>query len=289
MKRLRLEHGYPVEKMSNVFDVSKSGYYAWLRRRPSKRQEESAKLETIVKAAHERGRGTYGPERLQEELAKVDGVVIGRDKLKRVRRKLGIRCKQVKKFKATTNSKHKLPVADNLLEQNFESNRPGKIWVADITCIATDEGWLYLAGIKDLFNGEIVGYAMGERMTRELVGKALFSAVKAKRPSEGLIHHSDRGSQYCSHDYQRLLKQFGIQASMSRKGNCYDNAPMESFWGTLKNELIHHQRYRTRQEAIQEIREYIEIFYNRQRRQKRLGYLSPIAFEKNYYKEIKAA
>ncbi len=130
---------------------------------------------------------------------------------------------------------------------------------------------------------------MSERMTRELVGKALFSAVKAKRPPEGLIHHSDRGSQYCSYDYQRLLKQFGIQSSMSRKGNCYDNAPMESFWGTLKNELVHHQHYRTRQEAIQEIREYIEIFYNRQRRQKRLGYLSPIAFENNYYKEIKAA
>jgi transposase InsO family protein len=289
MKRLRLEYGYPVEKMSNVFGVSKSGYYAWLLRRPSKRQEESARLETIIKAAHERGRGTYGPERLQEELAKVDGVNIGRGKLKRVRRKLGIRCKQVRKFKATTNSRHKLPIANNLLEQNFASNRPGEIWVADITYIATDEGWLYLAGIKDLFNGEIVGYSMNERMTRELVGKALFSAVKAKRPSEGLIHHSDRGSQYCSRDYQRLLKQFGIQSSMSGKGNCYDNAPMESFWGTLKNELVHHQRYRTRQEAIQQIREYIEIFYNRQRRQKRLGYLSPIAFEKNYYKEIKAA
>ena len=133
----------------------------------------------------------------------------------------------------------------------------------------TNEGWLYLAGIKDLFNGEIVGYTMGERMTRELIGKALLSAIKVKRPSEGLIHHSDRSSQYCLHNYQRLLKQFGIQASMSIKGNCYDNAPMESFWGTLKNELVHHQRYRTRREAIQEIREYVEIFYNGQRQQKR--------------------
>lgn len=136
-------------------------------------KKESARLETVIKAAHERGRGTYGPERLQEELAKVDGVIIGRDKLKRVRRKLGIKCKQVKKFKATTNSKHKLPIADNFLEQNFASNRPGEVWVAYITYIATDEGWLYLAGIKHLFNGEIVGYAMSERMTRELVGKAL--------------------------------------------------------------------------------------------------------------------
>ena len=289
MKELRLAYGYPVEKMSTVFAVSKSGYYAWLRHRPSKRIEESVKLEIAVKAAHERTRGTYGPERLQDELAKVDGVIIGRDKLKRVRRRLGIRCKQVKKFKATTNSKHKLPIADNLLEQDFATSRPGEVWVADITYIPTDEGWLYLAGIKDLFNGEIVGYAMSERMTRELVGKALFNAVKAKRPSVGLIHHSDRGSQYCSHDYQRLLKQFGMKSSMSRKGNCYDNAPMESFWGTLKNELVHHRKYRTRQEAIQEIREYIEIFYNRQRRQKRLGYLSPIAFERNYYKEKMAA
>lgn len=126
-------------------------------------------------------------------------------------------------------------------------------------------------------------------MTRELCGKALFNAVKAKRPSKDLIHHSDRGSQYCSHDYQRLLKQFGMQPSMSRKGNCYDNAPMESFWGTLKNELVHHRRYRTRLEAIQEIREYIEIFYNRQRRQKRLGYISPAEYEREYYRQLKAA
>ena len=223
--------------MLKVFNVSRGGYYTWLRRRPSKRQEESLKIETAVKAAHERTRGTYGPERLQTELAKVDGIEVGRDRLKYLRRKLGIKCKQVKKFKATTNSKHKLPVADNILEQSFSVSRPGEVWVADITYIPTDEGWLYLAGIKDLFNGEIVGYAMNERMTRELCGKALFNAVKAKRPPKDLIHHSDRGSQYCSHDYQRLLKQFGMQPSMSRKGNCYDNAPMESFFGTLKNEL----------------------------------------------------
>jgi putative transposase len=275
--------------MLRVFSVSRGGYYTWLRRRPSKRQEETLKVETAVKAAHERTRGTYGPERLQTELAKVDRIEIGRDQLKYIRRKLGIKCKQVKKFKATTNSKHKLPVADNLLEQNFSVTRPGEVWVADITYIPTDEGWLYLAGIKDLFNGEIVGYAMNEQMTRELCGKALFNAVKAKRPPKDLIHHSDRGSQYCSYDYQRLLKQFNMQASMSRKGNCYDNAPMESFFGTLKNELVHHRRYRTRREAIQEIREYIEIFYNRQRRQKRLGYISPAEYEREYYRQLKAA
>lgn len=289
MKKLRLEYCYPIEKMCKVFDVSKSGYYAWRKRRPTPRQVETARLELTIKAAHERTRGTYGPERLQAELAKVDGIIIGRDNLKRIRKKLGLKCKQVKKFKATTNSKHKLPVADNLLEQNFTASRPGEIWVTDITYIPTAEGWLYLAGIRDIFNGEIVGYSMSERMTKELVCKALFRAVVAKRPAPGLIHHSDRGSQYCSHNYQKLLKQFKMQPSMSRKGNCYDNAPMESFWGTLKNELVHHRNYKTRQEAIQEIREYIEVFYNRQRIQARLGYLSPAAFEKNYYMQKMAA
>lgn len=289
MKELRQLHGYPVGTLCKVFGVSKSGYYAWQKRRPSPRKEATERLEAAVKAAHARGRGTYGPERLHQELAKVDGIVIGRDKLRRIRRKLGLKCKQVKKFKATTNSKHKLPVAVNLLEQHFAVNRPGEVWVADITYVPTAEGWLYLAGIKDLFNGEIVGYAMNERMTKELVTKALFSAMKSKRPPKGLIHHSDRGSQYCSHDYQKVLKQFGILSSMSRKGNCYDNAPMESFFGTLKTELIHHKRYRTRLEAMQDIREYIEIFYNRQRRQARLGYLSPVAYEKEFYRLQKAA
>lgn len=283
MKKLRLEYHYPIEKMCRVFDVSKSGYYAWSNRRPTPRQSETARLELSIKVAHERTRGTYGADRLQVELAKVDGISIGRDNLKRIRKKLGLKCKQVKKFKATTNSKHKLPVAENLLDQNFTASRPGEIWVTDITYIPTAEGWLYLAGVRDLFNGEIVGHAMSERMTKELVSKALFRAVVAKRPAAGLIHHSDRGSQYCSHGYQKLLKQFKMQPSMSRKGNCYDNAPMESFWGTLKNELVHHRSYQTRQEAIQEICEYIEIFYNRQRRQARLGYLSPAAYERNYY------
>ncbi len=160
----------------------------------------------------------------------------------------------MKKFKATTNSDHSLPVAENLLEQNFAAEAPNQIWVTDITYIPTAEGWLYLAGHKDLFNGEVVGYAMGERMTKNLVSQSLFRAVSAKRPAAGLIHHSDRGSQYCALEYQKLLAQFGMQASMSRRGNCYDNAPIESFWGTLKNELVHHRRYATRWEAMQRSR-----------------------------------
>nr|CRH06538.1 Transposase [Candidatus Magnetococcus massalia] len=160
---------------------------------------------------------------------------------------------------------------------------PNQVWVADLTYIPTAEGWLYLAGIKDLFTCEIVGYAMSERMTQELTGQALFRAYQQKRPLPGLIHHSDRGSQYCAKDYQEMVKQFGMKPSMSRRGNCYDNAPMESFWGSLKNELVHHQKYATRAEAKAAIQEYIEIFYNRQRRHSRLGYLSPAQFAQDYY------
>ena len=181
------------------------------------------------------------------------------------------------------------PVAPNILNREFSVNAPSKVWVSDITYIPTDEGWLYLAGIKDLFNGERVGYAMNKRMTKSLVIQALFRATASKHPDKGLIAHLDRGSQYCAHDYQNLLQQFGMIASMSRKGDCYDNAPMESFWGILKTELVHHRRFKTRQQAIQEITEYIEIFYNRQRRQERLGYLSPAQFTQRYYAKLAAA
>lgn len=171
------------------------------------------------------------------------------------------------------------------------SLRPSRlrIWLTDITYIPTCEGWLYLAAHKDLFSGEVVGYAMAERMTKNLVSQSLFRAVASKRPPKGLIVHSDRGSQYCSREHRRLIAQFGMVASMSGKGNCYDNAPMESFWGMLKNELVHHRRYVTRQEAIRDITEYIEIFYNRQRRQARLNYLSPSAFVKSFYEKQAAA
>jgi len=280
MKEMRLHYSVPL--MSRALDVSASGYYAWLQRPLSKRAQEEARLEIEIQAAHKRTRRTCGPERLQCDLAD-HGVQVGVCRIKRIRKKLGIRCKQSKKFKATTDSKHTLPVAENLLNQQFEVSRPNTAWVSDITYIPTDEGWLYLAGHKDIFNGEIVGYAMGKRITKTLVSQSLFRAVASKRPTKGLIHHSDRGSQYCSYDYRELLEQFGMKASMSRKGNCFDNAPMESFWGTLKQELVHHRRYRSRQEAIQDITEYIEIFYNRQRRQARLGYLSPIAYEQNFY------
>jgi transposase InsO family protein len=271
-----------------MFHVSPSGYYAWSSRLPSKRAQDEARLEIEIKAAHKRTRETCGPQRLQKDLA-AHGIKVGSSRVRRIRKKLGIHCKQVKKFKTTTHSKHSLPIAENLLEQNFEASLPNKVWVSDITYVPTDEGWLYCAAHKDLFNGKIVGYALEGRITKDLVVKSLRMAVQRKQPHPGLVHHSDRGSQYCSGDFTKLLDLFKMKASMSRKGNCYDNAPMESFWGTLKNELIHQTHYATREQAIREITEYIEVFYNRQRRQARLGYLSPVAYEQKYYRERKAA
>ena len=286
IKELRLE--YPVPLLKRVLSVSASGYYAWLDRPLSKRAQEKMRLEVEIKAAHKRTRQTYGPERLQHDLAE-HGVQVGICRIKRIRKKLGLRCKQKRKFKVTTDSRHTLPVAENLLDQQFLVYEPNRVWVSDITYVPTDEGWLYLAGHKDLFTSEIVGYAMGERLTRSLVSQSLFRALEAKRPGNGLIHHSDRGSQYCSYEYQQLLDQFNLKASMSGKGNCFDNAPMESFWGTLKQELVHHRHYASRQEAIRDITEYIEIFYNRQRLQAKLGFLAPAAYAQRFYAGLLAA
>ena len=286
MKELRLN--YPVLRLKRVLSVSAGGYYDWLDRPLSKWAKEESRLEVEIRAADKRTRQVYGAEKLQHDLA-AHGIQVGICRIKRIRRKLGIRCKQKRKFKATTNSKHTLPVADNILGQQFKVAAPNKVWVSDITYVPTDEGWLYVAAHKDLFTADIVGYAMGERLTRNLVSQSLFNAVAAKRPAKGLIHHSDRGSQYCSYEYRNILERFGLKTSMSRKGNCYDNAPMESFWGTLKQELVHHRRYRTRLEAIRDITEYIEIFYNRQRLQSGLGFLSPAVFEQRYYAGLVAA
>jgi putative transposase len=279
MKQWRSQ--FPVEVMSRLLGVSRSGFYAWLSRPLSKRAQEDERLKVAIKAAHQRTRETYGARRLQPELA-ADGFIVGRDRIDRLRREMGIRCKQKRKFKATTNSNHSFPVADNLLDQVFSPTGPNQVWVTDITYIPTQEGWLYLAGVKDVFTCEIVGYAMDKRMTQKLTGKALFRAVQQKRPPKGLIHHSDRGSQYCAYDYRAMLDQFGLVASMSRKGNCFDNAPMESFWGSLKNELIHHWKFSTRGEAQTVIQEYIEVFYNRQRRHSRLGYEAPAVFAQKF-------
>jgi putative transposase len=286
MKTLRLK--YPLPLMSRMLDVAISGYYAWRERPLSRHDRDELRLELEIKAADRRTKQTYGAERLQCDLAE-HGIRVGVSRIKRIRAKLGIRCKQKKKFKATTDSKHGLPVAENILNQQFQATAPNKVWLSDITYVSTEEGWLYLAGHKDLFTHEIVGYAMGERMTQNLVSESLLRAIEAKCPTVGLMHHSDRGSQYCALDYRKLLDHFELTVSMSGKGNCYDNAPMESFWGMLKQELIYHCRFRTRQEARQAITEYIEIFYNRQRRQAKLGFLSPLAYTQKYYAGLLAA
>ena len=286
MNKLRLS--YTVPFLCRMLNVSPSGYYAWSSRIPSRHARDEARLAIEIQAAHKRNRQVAGPETIQRDLAE-HGIKAGICRIRKIRKNLGIRCKQVKKFKATTDSRHTLPVADNLLQQTFTAEAPNQVWVSDITYIATDEGWLYCAAHKDLFNGEIVGYALGSRMTRELVIASLLMAVRRKRPLPGLLNHSDRGRQYCSSGYRDLLDMFSMKASMSRKGNCYDNAPIESFWGTMKSELVYHSRYATREQAIREITEYIEIFYNRQRRQKRLGYVSPVVYEQQYYARKRAA
>ena len=279
---------FPVAVACRVLEVSRSGFYDWRGRSPSERAQQEERLKVAIRAAHGKTRETYGVRRLQPELAAM-GFVAGRDRIARLRREMGLRCRQKRKFKATTHSAHTLPVAENVLGQVFAPTRPNAVWTGDITYIPTDEGWLYLAGLKDVFTCEIVGYAMAERMTTDLVSRALFRAVQQQRPQPGLIHHTDRGSQYCAKVYRDLQDQFGMRSSMSRKGNCFDNAPVESFWGTLKNELVHHRRYATRADAEASIREYIEIFYNRQRRHSRLGNLAPAEFTSRYWNSARAA
>lgn len=278
-----LRRRFPLGMMCRVLQVSRSGFYAWRRRLPSERSGQEGRLQAEIRAAHERARRTYGPERLQRDL-EAHGVRVGMHRIKRIRCQLGLRCRQKRRYRATTDSRHALPVAPNVLGQCFRVQRPNQAWVGDITYVATDEGWLYLAGLKDLHSGRIVGYAMADHLRQSLVIQALEQALQTRRPRPGLICHSDRGSQYCAWDYQQRLHQHGLQPSMSRRGNCYDNAPIESFWGTLKTELVHSRRFQTRQQAMDQITQYIELFYNRQRIQARLGYLSPAAFEQRFYR-----
>jgi putative transposase len=286
MKAYRLL--YPVKLMARVLEVSRSGYYQWLRRGPSRRAIRDSVLKLLIESAHKRSRGTYGPRRLQDELS-AENQQVGRDHISRLRKEMGLKCIQKRKFKVTTDSKHHLPVAANLLEQNFTVSVPSTVWGTDITYVATEEGWLYLAGVKDFASRELVGYAMSSRMTTELVQSALKKALQFRKPLPGCIHHSDRGSQYCAADYRKDIEKAGMIASMSRKGNCYDNAPTESFWGHLKQELVHHRHFQTRPEAMAAIREYIEIFYNRMRRHSALGNVAPSIYAEQYYSQRRIA
>lgn len=237
-----------------------------------------------IRKVYKASRHTYGSPRVTRALNK-QGVKCGRNRVARLMRENGIAAKTRRKYKATTNSKHSYSVADNLIKQNFTTDRPNRIWVADITYIPTDEGWLYLAAILDLFQRKIVGWAMDSTMTRQLALNALSQAVKLCRSPQGLIHHSDRGSQYASKEYQQALQGLGMISSMSRKGNCFDNACMESFFGTLKQDLVYGCRFKTRAEARHAIFEYIEVFYNRIRLHSALGYMSPVEYEQVRTKE----
>jgi len=267
--------------MCQVMEVSRSGYYAWIKRPESSRKIQDRELVKEIRKVHKISRGTYGSPRITRALKK-KGIVCGKNRVARLMHDNGITGKTKRKYKATTNSKHNYPVAENLINQNFNIDRPNQIWAADITYIPTDEGWLYLAAIEDLFQRKIVGWAMNSTMTRQLTLDALRQAVKRYRPPAGLIHHSDRGSQYASHEYQQALRDYQFITSMSRKGNCYDNACMESFFGTLKLELIYGNRFKTRAEARQAVFEYIEVFYNRIRLHSSLGYMSPLEYEQAF-------
>jgi putative transposase len=273
---------YPLALMCALLTVSVNGFRAWLRGGDPKRQRASdAQLVALMRAIDAEVKCAYGSPRMLDELHG-RGFRVGKTRVERLMREQGIRARHKRRFKATTDSKHSLPIAPNVLERNFTPAAPSRVWSADLTYIWTDEGWLYLAVVLDLFNREVVGWAIKERMTVDIVTEALTMAWLRRRPEPGLIHHSDRGSQYASDAFQTKLREYGMRCSMSRKGNCWDNAPTESFFNSLKNERVHDQRYRTRQEAIADVFEYIEVFYNRTRRHSTLGSRSPIQFMQDW-------
>lgn len=258
--------------------MSRSGYYKWQKRGQSSMQKERERLILVVKEIDRQAKGSYGTRRICKELC-LQGERCGRGKARTLMKLAGVTARQVKKFKVTTDSKHNFPVAPNLLDRQFEVEEPNRVWVSDITYLWTTEGWLYLAVIIDLFSRKVVGWSLNKRITRHLVMDALQMAIWRRRPGSNLLFHSDRGSQYCSNEFQAMLKKHKIISSMSRKGNCWDNAVSESFFGSLKMERIFGSKYRTREETKGEVIDYIEMFYNSNRLHSYLGYLSPNEFE----------
>jgi transposase InsO family protein len=274
---------FTVTRMCDMMEVSQSAYYNWLKRPESAHSLEDRRQGEKVKKFHKESRGTYGARRIREDMI-ADGEHISRMRTSRLMKQQGLESKSKRKVKATTNSDHSRPVAANLLDREFRVECPDSAYAGDITDIQTDEGWLYLAVLIDLYSRAVVGWAMSKRMMAQLVDDALMMAVWKRKPPKGLMVHSDRGSQYASELYQKTLKDHEFICSMSRRGNCWDKAPSESFFHTLKTELTHHRRYQSRQEAKQEIFEYIEVFYNRQRRHSTIGYQTPVGYENEYRK-----
>jgi putative transposase len=270
---------FPVRVMCEVLDVSRAGYYAWRSRPESARSAENRELLEDIQQVHCDNRGRYGSPRIHVEL-KARGHSVSRGRVERLMCRHGIRAIMARPRRVrTTDSRHDQPIAPNLLDRNFIAAAPNRIWLADITYIDTDQGWLYLAAVMDLYSRKIVGWAMQDHMRTELPLTALSMAISAQRPGAELIHHSDRGVQYASADYRSAVKFAKFHASMSRKADCYDNAPMESFFHTLKTELVHHQHYATKDQAKRNIFAYIEGYYNRTRRHSAIGYISPIEME----------
>lgn len=270
---------FPIDVTCHVLMVSRSGYYAWQKRKPSPRMQRRQRLAATIKAVHADNRRVFGSPRVHQALAQ-QGEAVCVNTVARIMKNDGIRAKTKRKFTPrTTDSRHSQPGAENVLNRQFDAARPNGKWATDITYIPTDEGWLYLAAVIDLCSRKVVGWSMATHMRSELVSDALKMAITHRQPGRGLLHHSDRGVQYASDHYQQLLNSQGMTISMSGKGDCWDNACAESFWATLKNELVHHEHYKTHEQARASIFEYIEVFYNRKRLHSSIGYMSPEAFE----------
>lgn len=272
---------HSVEKMCKLFHVSRSGYYNWKNNLKCKRKIENEKILKVAQNSYKQNRGIYGLDKLLSDVRE-KFPHCSRKRLYSIQKQNKLYSIRKRKFKATTYSDHNLPVANNLLNQNFNVNKPNTVWVTDISYIGTREGWLYLATVKDICTKEIVGWATADNMKTSLCVKALDNAIKLFKPAEGLIHHSDRGIQYCSHEYQSFLKNHKIICSMSRKANCWDNACAETFFSTIKCEMLYQKQYATREEARRDIFWYIEIFYNRKRKNQALEYMTPSQFRDKY-------
>lgn len=269
---------YAVEEMAKALGVSTSGYYGWRNSQPSRQKTANEQMVFEIMQIFEKSRETYGSPRIRAELQK-KWHLCGENRVARLMRKNKIRAKTKKRFNITTHSKHNYPISVNLLRGEFSASGPNRVWVTDITYIWTQEGWLYLTVYLDLYSRKVVGWSLRENMKASLVIEGLESAVTSRRPAEGLIIHSDRGSQYAGNDFRQVLRYYKFESSMSGSGNCYDNAVAETFFHTLKTEWIYFKRYETREEAKRDIFEYIEVFYNRQRLHSTLGYRSPVEFE----------
>ena len=279
---------FPIARMCRTLGVSPSGYYAWRKRKPSSQCQRREKIAQAAVEAYQESYGVYGYRKVHDDLQEQE-VECCRETVRKILHEKGLFSRAKRKFVVTTDSQHTMPVAENLLDRQFEATGPNQKWAADITYLATDEGWLYLAVVMDLFSRRITGWSMSDSLQSQLVLDALMMATAARRPGDDLLHHSDRGSQYASDAFQELLRRHTISCSMSRKGDCWDTAPVESFFGKLKTEWVHVKHYFTRRAAETDVFKYIELFYNRKRKHAALGYLSPVDFENSTKTELETA